>query len=203
MRFDHRVISLKKQKIPALAGVMSRAFENEPNFIYLLPDQSKRRHALEWFFRFVFNAAVLSHGECLTTMSEAGAAIWLKPGGQISPGNALMAGLLRMPYQFGWSGFMRSVQLSGKLEKRRKELMPQSHWYLTALGIDPAMQGKGIGRSLLEPILAKADAEGIPCYLETFHARNLGFYERFGFRVSSRETMARDRLHFWIMIRPV
>jgi hypothetical protein len=38
---------------------------------------------------------------------------------------------------------------------------------------------------LLRPALARADAEGVPCYLETQNVRNVRFYRKQGFRVVS------------------
>ena len=45
------------------------------------------------------------------------------------------------------------------------------------------MQGRGVGSALLEPALARADGEGMPCYLETQKEENLSFYARHGFAV--------------------
>jgi MFS family permease len=50
------------------------------------------------------------------------------------------------------------------------------HWYLWLLGVDPDRQGQGVGSALLAPILARADAEGLPCALETLTERNVWFY---------------------------
>jgi ribosomal protein S18 acetylase RimI-like enzyme len=44
---------------------------------------------------------------------------------------------------------------------------PEPHWYLAFVGIDPAQQRRGLGRTILAPVLARADADAIPCYLET------------------------------------
>ena len=38
--------------------------------------------------------------------------------------------------------------------------------------------------TLLEPGLARADAEGLPCYLESSNPLNVGLYERHGFEVT-------------------
>ena len=60
-----------------------------------------------------------------------------------------------------------------------------STFTITAVGVEPSAQGKGIGGALMRPILRRAGAERLPCYLETQNKRNLPFYERHGFEVVS------------------
>lgn len=66
----------------------------------------------------------------------------------------------------------------------------EPHWYLGLLGVDPSFQGRGLGRYLLEPVLARCDAEGLGVYLETQKPENLAFYERFGCRVRDEVSIA-------------
>ena len=74
------------------------------------------------------------------------------------------------------------------------------HWYLVAIGVDPALQGSGVGTRLLAPGLAAADAEGLPAYLETEKERNLPFYGRHGFEVRD-EISRRGTPTVWTMWR--
>ena len=69
------------------------------------------------------------------------------------------------------------------------------------LGVDPDHQGKGLGGALLQPALAKADQEGLPCYLETLEEKNLAFYGRHGFEVLVDDREPHSGLKFWTMIR--
>jgi len=79
--------------------------------------------------------------------------------------------------------------------------VPTPHWYLSILGVDPDHQGKGLGGALLQPALAKADQEGLPCYLETLEEKNLAFYGRHGFEVLVDDREPHSGLKFWTMIR--
>jgi GNAT superfamily N-acetyltransferase len=53
-------------------------------------------------------------------------------------------------------------------------------YQLSMTGVGSA-QGKGLGKRLIEPTLADADAEGVDCWLETFEHRDIRFYQRLGF----------------------
>ena len=59
----------------------------------------------------------------------------------------------------------------------------EDHWYLSMLATDPRYQGRGIGKALVEPMLACADEVGVATYLETQKELNLAYYQRFGFEV--------------------
>ena len=80
--------------------------------------------------------------------------------------------------------------------------MPQPHWYLWALGVDPVYQGQGIGGSLLEPALAQAQDAGIPCYLETQTEGNTTFYRKQGFELFHEADFSEVNLHLWFMRKP-
>ena len=82
-----------------------------------------------------------------------------------------------------------------------KRLMTRPHWYLWALGVDPSHQGRGIGGKLLQPGLAAAGEQCVPCYLDTQTEENVAFYARRGFKVVSDEEMPGEDLRVWSMVR--
>jgi ribosomal protein S18 acetylase RimI-like enzyme len=61
---------------------------------------------------------------------------------------------------------------------------PESHWYLAWIGVDAAMQGRGLGGELMAQCLQVIDADGAPAYLDNTNPLNVPFYERHGFRVT-------------------
>jgi ribosomal protein S18 acetylase RimI-like enzyme len=61
----------------------------------------------------------------------------------------------------------------------------EPHWYLAILGVRPGQRGRGLGSALIRPGLERADADGLPCYLESSNPRNVSLYERHGFEVTA------------------
>jgi GNAT superfamily N-acetyltransferase len=74
-------------------------------------------------------------------------------------------------------------------------------WYLSILAVDPVAQNAGIGRRLLAPALADADAAGVQCYLETFTPRSRSFYERLGFRTRAEIAEPTTGAVYAVMVR--
>jgi ribosomal protein S18 acetylase RimI-like enzyme len=76
------------------------------------------------------------------------------------------------------------------------------HYYLGAIGVDPAAQGRGIGANLLKSFCDRSvdDLSSRGVYLETAKESNLAFYERAGFVETGRGTLGNNIL--WCMYLP-
>jgi ribosomal protein S18 acetylase RimI-like enzyme len=77
---------------------------------------------------------------------------------------------------------------------------PHPHWYLSVIGVEPALRGRGLGRALLRAWLSRVDAERGAGYLETDREENIGFYSREGFEVCRELSVLGVRV--WCMNRP-
>jgi len=166
--------------IPALAAALANAFADDPVFAYVLPPGPGRDARLRRFFELLLPVQ-LRHGRVLTSEGTEGGAIWDPPGAWRLP----MAAQLRLAPSLVRLYGARSFSLLA--DYRRLEAVhaaqPPDHWYLSVLGTDPAHQGRGIGASLLEPVLRDCDEQGLGAYLESSKESNLAFYGRFGFEV--------------------
>ena len=183
------------------AQVLALAFHHDPIACDVVPEATRRHRVLRWMFQ-----THLRYGErygMITTMTPVqGVAIWLPPG-QTTPtlGRLVRTGALAAPLQFGWGVFRRSMAFLALTTVWHHRYAPVPHWYVYSLGVTPTRQGHGIGSALLQPLLARADTEALPCYLETGVARNVGFYERQGFQVVAEGGLPRGGPCLWAMLR--
>jgi ribosomal protein S18 acetylase RimI-like enzyme len=117
------------------------------------------------------------------TAGGAAAAVWLPPPGRWQLSRPQRLRLL--PPLVRFLG-LRTASVLGGLE-RMEARHPQDppHWYLVILGTEQAAQGRGLGSALLDQVLARIDADGMPAYLESSNERNLALYGRHGFEVTS------------------
>ena len=195
------VVDLEAHRLDQASEVMGRAFRNDHFLQYLVPDDTKRARLAPSFAGKVVRYCSL-YGEVYTTPALEGVACWLPPGNSAPTfSRMLRTGLLTEPLKFGWSGFRRFMDVVSYTEKVHERSVPGPHWYLWGLGVDPSHQGKGIGGALMQPILARADTDRLPCYLETMNETNVPFYRKHGFEVASDDEVPRRRLRVWAMIR--
>jgi len=182
--------------------VLARAFHHDPHWSWVLPCESRRAQALPWFME-AWARYCCKCGQAYTTAGKVeGAAFWIPPGKYPqSVVRMMLSGLMLVPLKFGWTGFGRVMASLSCYERLHKRDVPPRHWYLPTLGVDPPSQGRGIGSALIRPVLERADADGLFCYLETETEKNLLFYRRHGFEVAAEADLPRGGPHFWTMRR--
>jgi ribosomal protein S18 acetylase RimI-like enzyme len=187
----------------AAAGALARAFADSPVYLAVLANLSPeaRGRALVRVKRG-FVSAMAPHGEsrvARTGGEVAGVTLITAPGGyplswldeiRQSVGCATT----------GPSAIARFLKITAYMRRRH---IVEPHFYLFAIGVEPAQQGRGIGKTLLAELNARADAAGVPCYLETEKAINVRLYESVGYRVLTDELLpGLDNVRMWTMARP-
>lgn len=181
---------------PALAAMFARAFDDDPMFRWILPSDTDRPRALTTFFGGLARHVFLPIGTSVRLSGHGGAALWLPPGVSTT---RFFSSILVAPSIALGLGARLVVALPLFMEMERAH-PPEPHHYLGVLGIDPPRQGRGLSKPLLEPTLAKADADRKPAYLETAKETNVAYYRRFGFEVT-REVRLTDAPPLWCMLR--
>jgi ribosomal protein S18 acetylase RimI-like enzyme len=181
--------------------VLGRAFFDDPLQRYFLPDDHDRRAKSPPMFQALVTYGCM-FGEVLTPAAGGAAAVWMKPGEtQMTEDGMTAAGFDALPEAIGEDAFTRFVEFFGYIEPYHHRSVPPEHWYLAVIGVDTAHQRKGIGKSLIRPILSRADAAGIPCYLETAQPNNVPLYTGLGFNVLVEEVEPKSGVRFWTFRR--
>jgi GNAT superfamily N-acetyltransferase len=196
------VVQLPQAQIKEASEVHARAFRDDPFWSWVLPYEPKRARVLPWLGA-VRARYCHKHGEVHTTAGKVqGVALWIPPGKYpISYMRAMLLGWILAPLKLGPAGFGRVMRAANYMEPLHKRDVAPRHWYLFSLGVDPPRQGQGLGGALIQPVLARADAEGLPCYLESLNLRNLPFYGRRGFEIVAEDDIPNGGPHFWTMKR--
>jgi ribosomal protein S18 acetylase RimI-like enzyme len=195
-------VPLAPGQMREVGEVLARALDDDPHWLWILPDGSRRAQVLPWFMEASARYCH-KHGEVHTTAGKVeGGALWIPPG-KYPPSvvGMILAGMMLVPLKFGRSAFGRLISSANYAVRLHKRDVPRRHWYLSTLGVAPPRQGQGIGGALIQPVLARADAESLLCYVETEKERNLPFYRRHGFEVVVEDDMPNGGPHFWTMRR--
>lgn len=201
MSDEVRVRPARGDDLPVLAGVLTAAFAHDPYMSYLAGEASERNQRMRDGWLGILRFASAGLAATMTTDDRAGVAIWIPPGRRAS---GLLDGFRQLPSLTrltGW-GRLREVAAAVELlEHRRRAHLPEPHWYLSAIGVAPERQGRGVGSALMRPILERADAASEAAYLETAVARNVLIYERLGFEVVEELILPRTDVRGWLMLR--
>lgn len=205
---DARIYSrqMKFQKPFAIETLdaLTDALHPDPFYAALTPEGNANdawREILRAYFAVALDEARVYGIVELVRETRAGAAIWLLP--QAEPvaekmqerKNAALEKILTP------RGFENYRAIIAAMTPHAERVVPRDAWYLSILGIAPHLQNQGLGAQLLAPTLALADAQRVPCYLETFNARTLRFYERAGFRIAAQHAEHITQSAYWIMVR--
>jgi ribosomal protein S18 acetylase RimI-like enzyme len=84
------------------------------------------------------------------------------------------------------------------MSKREAADPHEPHWHIGPVGVQPELQGRGIGKALLDSFLAEIDENQVAAFLETDVDRNVILYEKVGFSVTSRrEIVGVDTRFMW------
>jgi GNAT superfamily N-acetyltransferase len=147
-------------------------------------------------FEYVLEAAIplgwaWEAGDC---DPAAGAAIWIPPGRRDPPG------------VHPWSQ-PRILALADDGGRRYEAFWDwvaahepsEPLWQLDSIGVAPGLQGRGIGRALIEAGLARARADGVGAFLSTGTRGNVAIYGRCGFSVYAEADAPDGGPHVWFM----
>jgi len=181
--------------VPALAEVLAQAFQRDPVHRWLFPSEAECARGSRSFFSVILGEARRT-GTVLTTTRLEGAALWVPPRATHAPvfgGLRFMARMLVILRHRS----LRGLRAANAVESQH---FAKPHWYLAVLGTAPEHQGKGVSTAVMDPILRRCDAEGVPAYLESSNIVNIPLYERRGFRVTG-EIVLPGGPTVWPMLR--
>ena len=179
-----------------LAATLARAFHDDPLICFILNDEATRAAKMPKLFRLLFKLG-LPHGACDVTEGYEAAALWRPPNEWEIPWWQYITNGADFLGLFGIGGGLRVMSTMDVIEKRHPH---EPHWYLQAIGTDTQKQGKGFGGVVIRCGLAKADAAGMPAYLESSKETNIPIYQSFGFEVTG-EIKLPDGPTLWPMWR--
>lgn len=198
----YNLVRVTKANIKPAAVTLARAFQDYPESVYFMPDETKRRKKQPSIYRMFLKGAITSGEVYATSPKMEGVAVWQMVDGKHPA--------WRPGFSFGW--WWLSLFTDKKTNQRREayfkciiavrtRVTPERYCYLQAIGVDPAYQGQGLSGRLLKPLLARAEKQGLPCYLETQLEKNIPLYEHFGFTVVEEVLIPGSNIHSWVMVR--
>jgi ribosomal protein S18 acetylase RimI-like enzyme len=188
----------------AAAAVASRAFYDDVYFSFLFPRERARARALPLLFSG-FTRHGGEHARLVAARDAKGAivgiAVWYGPGHWPLPFADQLAQLpanLRALYRTPRALKVGATYLNAILKIHPKE----PHWYLALIATEPAQQGRGVGRLLMDDGVELMKRDAVGGYLETQKEENLAFYHRFGYELKETVRPVPEGPPYYTMWKP-
>jgi uncharacterized protein YhfF/GNAT superfamily N-acetyltransferase len=183
-------------EVPALAGVLARAFARDPMVTWPLVTGDDLPGRIRASFEAV-DTPFAAEGWMLEAADGLGVMTLLPPGSSsreeelaaaTAPAMAALSpdGGERYERFWAWTWSM---------------LPDEPHWLLDQLAVEPDAQGRGIGGAMIRHAIELAEAGGLPLFLETAIPSNLVLYRRHGFEVFAEGDAPGGGPHVWFLRR--
>ena len=198
-----RPVQLKPADKRAATEVLARAFVEDPLLRYVCPDDRKRYARTRYIIGTVVSFG-LHYGEVWTTPGHvAGAAIWMPPGTDyMTTVRRIRTGMVFERLVLGRADTKRYNVFNGLTSELHHSLISRPHWHLFVIGVDPSLQGHGVGAGLIKHMLERTDRDRVPVFLTAPNPLVVPFYERLGFRVAGEVSVPDNSLVIRGLIRP-
>ncbi|WP_457419783.1 GNAT family N-acetyltransferase [Roseateles sp. P5_E7] len=183
--------------IERAVGCLAAAFAEDPITGFLLETGPNYRARLTQFFSLLMGARIALGMPVLLARDTAGIR------------GAAMGYTTAPPpwptsFADDWDRFEKAIpgltnRMTAYDEIAEKSKPTVAHYYLGVIGMDPALQGLGMGAQLLKAFCDRSAADPLSAgvYLETANPSNVRFYERAGFAETGRSILGNATL--WCM----
>lgn len=173
IRPSTEIRSATPDEMPHAVAAIVAAFLTDPTARFAWPGARDYLKAMPLAIHELAGAC-FGQGTAYISGDLCGTALWLPP--RVQPNGEALEKVFRdtaKPEHLD--------DLLATFEKMDQSHPKGAHWYLPMIGVDPRVQGKGLGAELMRYSIARCDQDGALAYLETANPRNIPLYERFGF----------------------
>ena len=162
------------EDLPDVTETLALSFHDDPLMMWWIDDGARRRQILPGVFGAIVRS-YLGYDETYAVDQGVSAAVWAPPGAEDDEELPTVLGEVVEEYA------ERLFELLGLMGEKHPV---EPHYYLFLLGTRPQWQGRGVGSSLMAPVLQTSDRDRVPAYLEATSERNKQLYLRHGFEVT-------------------
>jgi ribosomal protein S18 acetylase RimI-like enzyme len=197
------ITCLPPSRYDEAAGLLAMSFENDPLLPYLTFEKGDvHRSFVHRIVRMEVDFHATGENDLLAVVYNGelvAVALIERPDASVAYVRVARAAI-QLLFQTNSSVVLRTWRYFMTISANRPRT---PHFYLEAVAVHPKTRGRGLGRLLLDELHAKsaADSSSQGIALVTANPANVGFYERFGYRLVQPRVTLRD-LELYYFFRP-
>lgn len=172
------MIKAKKSDKKLVRELLASSFYDNPSVNYIVAGEHNRPGRLAVLMDYSFETC-MQFGEVWLSDDRNACALLLFPHLERSTRASIWQTLRLIFGAVGILGIAKVLRRERLINVRRPK---GTQAYLWFIGVNPMYQHQGVGTRLLNEIVIRCKALELPIFLETSVPRNLGWYERSGFR---------------------
>lgn len=162
-----------------VGGIIAEAFSEDPVNLWIFGNPAPMPAVFSALAKSVYLPRGVCHVSGDALGGIGGATMWAHSSADLELGLLPTLGVVTAVLGKGAKGAVKRAL--GAAAAMQKEHPKGEHLYLFAIGTRKAARGKGLGKTLMSPVLEAADRRRLPCYLENSNPANTGFYRSRGF----------------------
>ncbi|MGL4337097.1 MAG: GNAT family N-acetyltransferase [Turicibacter sp.] len=187
---------LQKTQIKEAASLLTSAFYDNPMFLYLFPNESKRQKALKPIFAGIIEFNLAKGTIYISSNRLEGMLALVKENKHQTKKQKLpvyiksfMHGLKSLPHVSIFDVMKRYRKTKNTFEGHKYLFRKiDSYYSIQMVAVHPKCRGKGYMSELMRNVLAYVDSQNSICLLETETLTNVKMYRHFGFQVIGKMT---------------
>lgn len=171
-----------------IIDILTNSFQENLSVNYLIPQDSKRQKRIRALMDYSFETCRL-FGKVYLSEDRSGCALVSFPEQKKTTLKSLWLEAKLVLYGVGLGNVSKAISRERKISKN----YPHSAiYYLWFIGVNPDSQNKGVGKGMMQELLAESRRMGRAIYLETSTLKNLPWYRKFGLQVYQQLDLGYD-----------
>ena len=162
-----------------IVNILASSFDKNKSVNYIIKQDGKRAQRIKRLMEYSFEMCY-SFGDVYLSDDKKACALILLPDKKKTNFKSFLLDVKLIITCVGFSKLFKALNRESKIKKLQPN---KSMFYLWFIGVDPDEQNKGIGRTLIQEVIAEGLSKQRPVYLETSTLKNIPWYEKFGFTI--------------------
>jgi hypothetical protein len=173
------MIEARSEDKGLIIDILTESFKDNQSVNYLIPADNRRLNRIRALMDYSYETCKL-FGKVYLSDDKKGCALVSFPERKKTTLKSLWLEVMLILNGIGFANISKAISREKAISKN----YPSTPiYYLWFIGVQPDSQNNGIGKKLMEEIIAESERLKRPIYLETSTVKNIPWYKKFGLNV--------------------